>query len=1044
MNQENVPKQELKQQQCPETRIGFYLQKGGSIVARQLPIFMGAVVFAIALILWQALESEEHIQISRQTELAALNVKNQLSEQIQERIWALVSMANRWEKLGKPTEELWVADATLYLKQFDGYQAIEWVDSSYHVRWIVPVVGNEKAKNLYLTFEDRRRLAIEEARQRNRMTISPTIDLVKGGMGFLVYVPLFRNQEFDGFILGVFRIEELLDAILQNNADLGYAIAIFEGDRLLYVQNKNNSFDRREWIHETTVNLEDVTWRVRISPTPELLDRLDSPLPEGVLGLGTAIAGLVTWAVHLAQTARRQKRQVEVAKQTLELEIRDRRKAEAALQASEKLFRNAFDSAATGLALVSPNRRWLQVNRSLCEMLGYSDVELLATDFQAIVHPEDLDTDLAYIHQLLEGKILTYQVEKRYFHKQGDIIWVCLSVSLVRDLRGKPFYFIFQIHDVSDRKHTEQSLRESEEKYRLLFSSELDAISVFDLETGQFVEVNTAFLELYGYGNERDNPIRMVGSHTDITDRKEAEAALRQSEERFRAAVEGSLDAFFLLQSVRNEADLIEDFTFIDLNSRAEKMISRSQAETIGQRLCEVLPIARIRGLFEKYVRVVETNLPIEEEFSVETPEGQTIWLHHQIIRVNDGIAITAREISDRKQAQEALQQANEKLRCWVNELEQRNTEMTLLNQMSDLLQACLTSEEAYQVISQIVPSLFPNTSGGVFTISNSRNLVEAVTTWGTPVTTQILFLPHECIALRRGQSHLMEHTHSGFSCKHLLHPFPSSYCCIPMVAQGEAMGVLYIGINSTEANSNRSNLDLIEGDRPSPLQNGKSPPLWQESPLPFSNLGQKHPFTTAKQQLSVTVARQIALALANLKLYETLQQQSIRDPLTGLFNRRYLEESVEREVRRADRNHQTLGIIILDVDHFKQFNDTFGHDSGDEVLRQLGMFLQQQMRGADIACRYGGEEFMLLLPEASLETTRIRAEQICKGVKHLKVQHKRQPLGAITLSLGVAIWPEHGINVQTAIQAADAALYQAKRCGRDRVVLASFSGTIS
>lgn len=149
------------------------------------------------------------------------------------------------------------------------------------------------------------------------------------------------------------------------------------------------------------------------------------------------------------------------------------------------------------------------------------------------------------------------------------------------------------------------------------------------------------------------------------------------------------------------------------------------------------------------------------------------------------------------------------------------------------------------------------------------------------------------------------------------------------------------------------------------------------------------------------------------------------------------MEESLEREMRRAERSEQSLGIIMLDVDHFKRFNDTFGHEAGDVVLRELGQFLKSMIRSSDIGCRYGGEEFMLLLPEASIEITGHRAEQIRSGIKHLMLEYRRQALGVVTLSLGVASFPQHGSTVEAVIRAADAALYQAKNGGRDQVIVA-------
>jgi diguanylate cyclase (GGDEF)-like protein len=353
-------------------------------------------------------------------------------------------------------------------------------------------------------------------------------------------------------------------------------------------------------------------------------------------------------------------------------------------------------------------------------------------------------------------------------------------------------------------------------------------------------------------------------------------------------------------------------------------------------------------------------------------------------------------EITQRKQAEAALQQANKQLSSWVQQLEQRNHEIALLSQMSDILQACLTVEEAYKVIAQLIQPLFLETSGGVFIISSSKHLVEAVTTWGdSTIASKTVFSAKQCWALRRGRSHLSTSDHQGLHCSHIEESFVGEALCVPMMAQGEALGMLHF------------------------------------------HFPQKGQLTIAKQQLASAVAERIALALANLRLTEALQQQSIRDPLTGLFNRRYLEESLEREISRAERSHKHVGIIMMDVDHFKSFNDKFGHEAGDVVLRELGGFLKKQVRKADIACRYGGEEIMLILPESSLEVCQERAERIRQTVKLLNLQHQRQKLGGISLSLGVAMYPEHGLTGTAVIEAADTALYIAKKTGRDRVVMA-------
>lgn len=168
----------------------------------------------------------------------------------------------------------------------------------------------------------------------------------------------------------------------------------------------------------------------------------------------------------------------------------------------------------------------------------------------------------------------------------------------------------------------------------------------------------------------------------------------------------------------------------------------------------------------------------------------------------------------------------------------------------------------------------------------------------------------------------------------------------------------------------------------------------------------------------------------------EVLRQESLHDPLTGLFNRRYMEEMLDREIQRAERNHQTIGVIMMDIDHFKQINDSLGHAAGDALLRNLGTFLLSHVRGADIACRYGGDEFILILPGAPLQTARERAEAICKEARDTVVEPYGKMLGKFTISLGAAVFPEQGATRQALCEAADAALYAAKETGRNRVAV--------
>ena len=197
-----------------------------------------------------------------------------------------------------------------------------------------------------------------------------------------------------------------------------------------------------------------------------------------------------------------------------------------------------------------------------------------------------------------------------------------------------------------------------------------------------------------------------------------------------------------------------------------------------------------------------------------------------------------------------------------------------------------------------------------------------------------------------------------------------------------------------------------------------------------------------AELSFKTTFAAQVGLSVANIRLREALRAQSTKDPLTGLYNRRYLHEMLDREIRRAIRSEQHLGMLMLDLDHFKNFNDTYGHEAGDAVLRETALFLVRSIRVEDFVCRYGGEEFVVVLPTADLRAAEARAGRIRSKLRDLVVMHDGRSLGVITASVGVAALPDHGMSEKELLQAADAALYRAKREGRDRVVVADSTMT--
>jgi len=347
-------------------------------------------------------------------------------------------------------------------------------------------------------------------------------------------------------------------------------------------------------------------------------------------------------------------------------------------------------------------------------------------------------------------------------------------------------------------------------------------------------------------------------------------------------------------------------------------------------------------------------------------------------LRRRDEIGIMAREFSN-----------------LLQRLHGQTTEIKTLGELDNLLAASLDTEEASKVITDVALSLFPESTGALSLLNASRNLYSTLSHWGGEWPGELAFAPNDCWALRRGQEHVSNRAKHSPVCPHLPENLDSPVLCYPLMAQGETLGVLHIIAGKSGA--------LAPGIR----------------------------------RLAGALSEHTSLALANLRLRDALRYQSVRDPLTGLYNRRYLEESLEREIGRAERRGTCAAVMMLDIDHFKRFNDTFGHEAGDFVLKQLGLTMKTFVRKEDIACRYGGEEFTFILPETDMETAMRRAAQFCERVRTLDFRYQDKSLGLVTVSIGLSGYPQHGAIAEGLLVAADHALYRAKKEGRDRVVAA-------
>jgi len=477
----------------------------------------------------------------------------------------------------------------------------------------------------------------------------------------------------------------------------------------------------------------------------------------------------------------------------------------------------------------------------------------------------------------------------------------------------------------------------------------------------------------------------------DTTEHVLLEQSRRATEERFLQLFENANDIVYT-------HDL--DCHLTSVNKAAERITGYSGAEALHMTASHLVDPEQLKIACRMMERQIAGENPPPYELEIMCKDGRRVSLEVSTHIISHdgkpvGVQGIARDISGRKKTEEALQQAKQNLEAWVHELEQRTREMTLLSELGDMLRACLTTEEAYSVIVRVAQQIFPVEAGALYVISPARNLVEAVAVWGDATRVERAFAPNECWALRRGRVHWVEDANTGLLCKHLLTPPPHSYLCVPMMAQSEALGVLYL------------------------------------TPPADSHL------TEPKQRLALAMAEHIAMALSNLRLHETLRSQSIRDPLTGLFNRRFMEESLELELRRTARSRRPLGIIMAEIDHFREVNLSLGGDAEGSILLELGGLLQTVIRREDVACRFDSEKFIIFLPQGSLETTIRRAENLCEMIRHMDVRHRGRPVGTLTASAGVAAFPDQGRTVEALIRAAEGALQRAKQDGGDHALSA-------
>lgn len=749
------------------------------------------------------------------------------------------------------------------------------------------------------------------------------------------------------------------------------------------------------------------------------------------------------------------------------LDITALKQAEERLRASEERFKALHNASFGGIA-IHDKGVILDCNQGLSDITGYTLDELTGMDGLLLIAEQSRKLVMDNIKSGYEEPY-----EAMGVRKNGEEYPLRLEGRMI-PYQGKTIRVV-EFRDITEPKRAEARLRDSERllkeaqrvaklghwvldipKNTLDWSDEV--FRIFGLEPKAFAATFEAFLErvhpedrdllattyntsvkehspyaidhrvispdgsirfVHEQGethyDEQGNALLSIGIILDITERNKALQALRDNEEYlatvFRIAPTGIAvvkDRAF--QSVNERFAEIFGYTPEELIGKNTRLIYNSDEEytRYGQAYYEALENTGTCSLEAHGVRKTGEEIFLLVNASPLTRSGQEGLTTFSVLDITD-LKRTEQELRAHKEKLEEmvrertaeLTASNTELQRMMAESENRSAQAVILNEMGELLQACETEEETYRVAGGVCAKLFPDDAGCIGILEEESWNIRIVGAWGQDHQCTAEFAHNDCWAIRRGKAHTVLASDMVPLCDHVKEPPQCGTLCLPMAAQGRVLGMTHLRFGGDPENlSEQEQLNMVN----------------------------------EKRQLLSGMVERYAPSLVNLRLRETLREQSIRDRLTGLFNRRHMEEALFRELARAKRRGTPLGVVMIDVDHFKRFNDTYGHEIGDLVLRELGKFLITSVRAEDIACRFGGEELLLILPDSNFKDTLARAEGIRRGIeKDVTAFHGGDTLH-VTASLGVAAFPLHGEDADSLLGAADMALYQAKKRGRNQV----------
>lgn len=452
------------------------------------PLAVLIIGFALSLLLWQQASHQQIALIKKSVSIQADLTKTDISKSIQSNLLALKRMADRWQVKGGTPYAQWQRDAKNYVKDQPGLTTVEWVDDSYYIRWIEPEKGNEKAKGLYILYNEERTKSLVGASEKGSITLTSPLDLIQGYKAFIAYVPVYVNGRFDGFIAGIFNIEEVLRNYLGDLYSNEFHIQ-FSINNIKAFENNVSSPVRNDLLIEETFPVNDTIWSIKLTPTEAFIKKQSLHLPTIFFACGMFVTILVSLIAYFLQLARANAKNAKKSKERFELVV---------------------DGTNEGIWDIPDinqmdNMYW---SSQLKRLLGYKDDEIIPStkSTQALLHPDDKDAFNNAIYANINNDT-PFDLEYRMMTKSGDYRWFRGKASTIRDDLGTAVRMVGSMSDITFQKANEETifefareLQNSQRRLETIFNNVLDGIITIDT-SGIIHSFNPTAEKLFGYAS---------------------------------------------------------------------------------------------------------------------------------------------------------------------------------------------------------------------------------------------------------------------------------------------------------------------------------------------------------------------------------------------------------------------------------------------------------------------------------------------------------------------------------------------------------------